>query len=87
MRKEDISINVENNMLTISGERKEEKREENERVRRMERHWGSFSRSVPLPAGAKQEQIKARFENGCLSVDIPKTPQVSGRAPQRITVS
>jgi HSP20 family protein len=70
--KEDIKIEVKDGVLTISGEKKEEKREENEKFHTYERIFGSFSRSVRLPEGVKPENITAKFTNGVLEITFPK---------------
>ncbi|MCL6586567.1 MAG: Hsp20/alpha crystallin family protein [Anoxybacillus sp.] len=71
-RKEDVQIDVHNNVLTISGtiQRKETIKEEH--VHRRERFFGRFHRSIPLPANASAEQIHATYKNGVLDIHIPK---------------
>jgi HSP20 family protein len=73
LEKGDVNVKVENHQLTVSGERKEEKREEGENFLRMERSYGSFFRSIPLPENAKADAIDAQIKNGVLMVRIPKT--------------
>lgn len=80
---EDIEINMEDGVLTISGERHTEKHEDAEGVRRFERVSGRFYRRFSLPETADAEGIKARSANGILEVAIPKLPEVQ---PRRITV-
>jgi HSP20 family protein len=82
--KKDVTISVEDNRLTIRGERRDESREESENMVRMERTFGSFYRSVRLPKSVNEDKIKATFTNGVLSVDIPKTEKSK---PKRITIS
>jgi len=82
--KDDVSISVENNRLTIRGERQEHSRTENENMVRMERTFGSFYRSVGLPKSVNEDKIKATFTNGVLSVDIPKTEKSK---PKKIKIS
>ncbi len=74
MEEKDINVTLENNILTIAGEKKEEKEEKDENRNRYhaERCYGSFSRSVSLPEEIKQDKIKAKFKNGVLSINIPK---------------
>jgi HSP20 family protein len=67
---EDLDITVKDNVLTIAGETKAEEIEEESFVRR-ERHYGSFIRSVALPADAEGDKAEAGFENGVLTVTIP----------------
>lgn len=72
MNKKDINLNVENNTLTISGERKFEKEEDNKQYHRVETHYGSFSRSFALPENADFDSIKASYANGILTVTVNK---------------
>ncbi|OSC98328.1 HSP20-like chaperone [Trametes coccinea BRFM310] len=84
LKKEDVNIDVHNNVLTVSGEQKqsEERKEEGYVVR--ERRYGRFSRSIPVPQGIKPEEIKANLENGVLTVTFPRTSPE--QAPKKITV-
>lgn len=68
----DFDIRVENNMLTIRGERKFEQKVKEENYLRIERTYGSFSRSFSLPNTVNTESIKADYKNGVLTVEIPK---------------
>jgi HSP20 family protein len=77
--KENINIELENGILTISGEKKEEKKEENEKYHRIERSYGKFSRSMTVPEGVTHDQIKAKFENGVLEITFPKPPEPKKR--------
>lgn len=79
MQTEDIELSLENNVLTISGEKKEEHEEENDTWHLSERRYGRFSRAFVLPRDVEQEQIQARFENGVLSVVIPKSEKARRR--------
>lgn len=72
MRKEDFKIQVNEGVLTVSAERKEEKEEKKKNYTRQEYSYNSFSRSFALPENAKIEDIKARYENGVLKLDIAK---------------
>ena len=68
-----LSVNIENNILTIKGEKSEERRDENDKkVLIMEHKYGSFQRSIRLPEGIHSNSIKANFKNGVLSIDIPR---------------
>jgi HSP20 family protein len=71
LKKEDVKVEVEDGRLTVSGERKHEAEEKKEDFYRCEREYGSFYRTVPLPEGAKVEDVKASFENGVLEVSVP----------------
>lgn len=68
----DIDIHVENNMLTIRGERKFEQKVKEENYLRVERTYGAFSRSFGLPNTVDSESIKAEYKNGALTVTMPK---------------
>jgi HSP20 family protein len=72
VKPEDIKIELNNNVLTVSGERKLEKEDEKNGYRRVERCYGNFSRSFTLPENVESEGIDANFENGVLSVTLPK---------------
>lgn len=71
--KENIQINMENNLLTISGERKFEEKKETKQYHRLETHYGRFSRSLSLPDNADSESVKASYENGILTITIDKS--------------
>ncbi|RDX48931.1 HSP20-like chaperone [Lentinus brumalis] len=85
LKKEDVSIDVRNNVLTVSGETKqsEERTEQGYVVK--ERRYGKFSRSIPIAEGIKPEEIKASLENGVLTVTFPRT--TPEQAPKKITIS
>jgi len=71
LTKDDVKVEVTDNMLTIFGERKEEKEEKREGFYRSERSYGSFYRQIPLPEGAKTENAAATFQNGVLEITMP----------------
>ena len=83
MKQEDVSIEFEDSVLSISGERKSQHEERDEGFHRVERAFGSFSRTLTLPKGIDPEAISARFEDGVLEVRIPK-PEES--KPRRISI-
>jgi len=71
--KKDVKISVhENNILTIKGEKKTELKDEKKNFYRMERTYGSFCRTVALPAEVNADKTKAKYENGILNVELPK---------------
>ncbi len=72
LQKEDFKIKVDKGMLTVSAERKEEKEEKKKNYTRQEYSYNSFSRSFTLPENAKEDDIKAYYENGVLKLDIAK---------------
>jgi HSP20 family protein len=80
----DVNIELEDSVLTISGQRKAEHEERKEGYYRIERASGSFSRSLTLPEGVDPEQVKASFDKGVLEVSIPKPEQ---RKPRKVTIT
>ncbi len=83
MSQEDISIEVEDRALTVSGERKAEHEVRQEGFHRVERSFGRFSRSLTLPEGVDSEAVTASFDRGVLEVRVPKPEQ---RKPRRISI-
>jgi HSP20 family protein len=84
---EDISVEMNEGTLTISGKRKEEKQEEREgKVVRRERHFSTFTRSFTLPDNIKEEGISASLDKGVLTVTVPKVEPAPKPEPKRITV-
>jgi HSP20 family protein len=79
MKEDEVDIALTGNRLTISGERKSEKKEEDERFYAYERSYGSFSRSFTLPEGADADHAQAELKNGVLSIVLPKRPEVKAR--------
>ncbi|HDP97588.1 MAG TPA: Hsp20/alpha crystallin family protein [bacterium] len=84
MSKEDIKINITENNLTIKGEKKEEKKEENSNYHRVERRYGSFQRSFTLNTIIDANKIKASCKDGILSVVLPKKEETK---PKEIPIS
>lgn len=80
----DVHVEVEGDVLTISGERRSEQRENKEGYVRTERAYGTFRRSVSLPDGIDPEGVEATFDRGVLSVRIPKPEQ---RKPHKVQVA
>jgi len=74
MDKKDIEVNVVNNVLTLKGEKKLDKEIKKENFHRIERCYGSFSRTFTLPDYVETDNIKATFKNGLLEIKIPKKP-------------
>jgi HSP20 family protein len=72
LQEKDVQVNVADNLLTIEGEKKAEKEEKNKNYRLYERSYGSFSRTIELPAGIDADAIKANLSNGVLKVTVPK---------------
>ena len=79
VKKENIDISVNDGVLTISGERKLEKKEEKENYVRIESFFGRFERSFKLPADADLDNIEAKYEDGVLKIFIPKKQKPEGK--------
>ena len=73
MEKDDITINLQNNTLTVSGERSSERKEEGEEYVRVERAFGNFHRTFTLPDAVDAEKVEAAYDNGVLTINVPKT--------------
>ncbi len=84
MSESDVTIELEDNVLTVAGERKAEHEEKREGFYRVERAFGRFSRSLTLPKGIDPEGVTAQFGSGVLEVRVPKPEQ---RKPRKITIS
>jgi HSP20 family protein len=80
----DIEVSLDRGVLTISGEKSEEHREERENYYRAERTYGSFRRAIPLPTEVNEDEIEAIFQNGVLTITMPKAEKVEGQ--KRISV-
>jgi HSP20 family protein len=78
-----INVEVEDGALTVSATRKRELKQESDRFYRFERRFGTFSRSIGLPQGISEEDIKASYVNGVLEISVPKPEQPR---PKRIAV-
>jgi HSP20 family protein len=84
LSEEDVTIEVEDRVLTVSGERKAEHETSKEGYHRFERAFGAFSRSLTLPEGTDAEAVQANFDRGVLEVRIPKPEQ---RKPRKISIA
>ena len=80
----DIDVRIENNMLTVHGERKIEKEEKEENYRRIERQYGSFTRTFTLPTTVDTESVSANYEKGVLKVKLAKKAEAK---PKQIKVN
>ena len=80
----DVSIELEDNVLTVSGERKAEHEERKEGYYRVERSFGRFSRSLTLPEGVDADAVKASFDHGVLEIHIPKP---AAKRPRKVAIS
>ena len=75
MSAKDIDIQVNGNLLTVSGQRDEEKEEKGKTFHRVERRYGSFSRSVTLPCKVLESEVAAEYHDGVLTIKLPKTEE------------
>jgi len=83
LKQEDLDIQLENNTLTVRGERKFEKEEKEENFHRIERRYGSFYRAFTVPNTVNTENVKASYDNGVLRVELEKRPEAK---PKQIKV-
>ena len=81
--KKDIEITIEDNVLTIKGEKKFEREEKKENYLRAERYYGAFRRSFTLPATVDKENVKASLDKGVLTIEIPKKEETK---PKKIEI-
>jgi HSP20 family protein len=84
LKKEDVKVTLQNNVLILSGEKKKETEEKNEAYHRVERSYGSFYRSFELPVAVDANNIKADFKDGILKVVLPKIEEAK---PKEIEIS
>jgi HSP20 family protein len=84
IEEKDLDVRVENNTLTVKGERKFEKEEKEENFHRIERRYGSFFRSFTLPSTVDSEHINASYTNGILKLELNKKPEAQ---PKQIKVN
>ena len=78
--KEDVKVTVHNGVLTIQGERKQEKEEKGKKFHRVERYYGSFTRSFTLPDNVDENKISASFKDGVLNLQIQKTEKAKPKS-------
>jgi len=83
VNKDEVKLTLENNILTIRGEKKQEKETKKENYHRVERSYGSFQRSFTLPAAVKSDKIDASYKDGILKVSLPKAEEAK---PKQIEV-
>ncbi len=84
VKKEDVKVTIQDGMLTIRGERKQEKEEKGKKFHRIERSYGSFVRSFRVPDDADENSVKAEFKDGMLNVTLAKSDKAK---PKSIEVS
>lgn len=80
VKKEDVKVSVENGVLTLQGERKQEKEEKGKKFHRVERYYGSFLRTFTVPDNVDETKVKAEFKDGILNVHLPKTEKAKPKA-------
>ncbi|WP_319576234.1 Hsp20/alpha crystallin family protein [uncultured Desulfobacter sp.] len=80
VNKEDVKVTVDNGVLTIRGERKQEKEEKGKKFHRVERYYGIFTRSFTLPDNVDETKVKASFKDGMLNLQIPKSEEAKPKA-------
>lgn len=80
VKKEDVKVTVEDGVLTLHGERRQEKEEKSKKFHRVERSYGSFVRSFTLPESVDESGVKAEFKDGVLNLHLPKTEKVKPKA-------
>ena len=87
VKREDVNVEMTDGMLTLSGERNKDTKEEKDNYFREEREYGSFCRTVPLPKGVKADDVKATFTNGVLEVTVPLPRAAVEPAAKKIAVT
>jgi HSP20 family protein len=87
LKKDDFKINLENNIMTISAEFEDQKREEGKNYSRKEFYYGSFSRAFTLPKTIDLDKIKADYENGILKISLPKKEESKVEIKKEIKIS
>lgn len=80
VKKEDVKVTVENGVLTLQGERRQEKEEKGKKYHRVERSYGSFVRSFTLPESIDESGVKAEYKDGVLNLHLPKSERVKPKA-------
>ena len=84
LSQKNIELNLQDNVLTLKGEKQQEQKEEKENFHRVERSYGSFSRSFTLPVNVNAEAVQATFKNGVLEITMPKAEEAK---PQKIEIA
>ncbi|MFH1943643.1 MAG: Hsp20/alpha crystallin family protein [bacterium] len=84
MRKEDVKISIQDNILTLKGEKKQEKESNKKNSHRMERSYGVFEKSFSLPSSIQTDKVKASYKDGILTIHLPKAQEAK---PKEIDIS
>lgn len=87
MDKNDFSVDLEGNMLTISAEKEEKKEEKEKKYTRKEYNYSSFSRSFTLPEDVNSDKIEAKYDNGILTLNLPKNEKTQSNPAKKIAVN
>lgn len=87
LERKDFSVEVYNRMLRVSGEKEEDKKTKDGEYSRREYAFNSFSRSFSLPENVKEENIDARYENGVLTISIPKVKETPAKPAVKVSVN
>jgi HSP20 family protein len=82
VKKEDVTVGIENGVLYLSGDRKQEKEEKGKKFHRVERAYGSFLRSFTVPLDADETKVTAEFKDGILKLHLPKTEKAKSKVQQ-----
>ena len=80
VNKEDVKVSIEDGMITLRGERKQEKEDKGKKFHRIERSYGSFVRSFRMPDDVDESAVKAEFKDGMINVMLPKTAKAKSKA-------
>ncbi|MFO7765754.1 MAG: Hsp20/alpha crystallin family protein [Pelovirga sp.] len=80
VKREDVKINIEDHVLNIRGESRQEKEDKDEKMHRVERFYGSFSRSFTLPENVDIDNVDATFKDGLLTLVVPKTEEAKPKS-------
>jgi HSP20 family protein len=80
VNKEDVKVTIEDGMITMRGERKQEKEEKNKKFHRIERSYGSFMRSFRVPDDVDENAVKAEFKDGMINVTLPKSGKTKAKS-------
>lgn len=87
MKRDQIKVTLEDNVLTVAGERRQDKEEKNKRYHRIECEYGSFARSFTLPTGTQSDKVTAEFTDGVLRVHLPKDAKAASTKSVEIKVN
>lgn len=87
VKKKDVKVTIQDGMLTIQGERKQEKEEKDKKLHRVECYYGGFARSFRMPDDADESAVKADFKDGMLNVTLPKSEKAKPKKPIEVSVS